>query len=88
MSSMIELKSNSFEIFPNPSSNNISIINQMNIPFSLSIFNLSGQEIIEETVLANGEKVINLSSLRNGMYIIKSQTKDGFLKIQRFVKGE
>jgi hypothetical protein len=60
----------------------------MNIPLSLSIFNLSGQEIIEETVLANGEKVINLSSLRNGMYIIKSQTKDGFLKIQRLVKGE
>jgi endonuclease/exonuclease/phosphatase family metal-dependent hydrolase len=88
LSSMIELKSNSFEMFPNPSSNNISIINQMNIPLSLSIFNLLGQEIIEETVLANGEKVINLSSLRNGMYIIKSQTKDGFLKIQRLVKGE
>ena len=87
-SSTIELKSNSFEVFPNPSSNNISIINHIDIPISLSICNLSGQEILEEAILANGEKVINLSSLSNGIYIIKSQTKDGFLNVQRLVKSE
>jgi hypothetical protein len=87
-SSLIELKPKSIEVFPNPSSNNINIINHIDMPFSISIFNLSGQEILEVAILPNGEKEINISALTNGVYIIKAQTKDGIVNVKRLVKSE
>jgi len=79
-----QFSNDSFEIFPNPASDKITIQAAKNIE-NITIYNMLGQEIISKnpsTSVAN----INVSTLQNGMYIVKSTTA-GKTKTTRIVKN-
>ena len=70
----------SFNIFPNPSSGNITILlkeKMLNEEFSLELLNLNGQIIYRKNYkLTNTVININLPDITKGMYLIKLQSKD------------
>ena len=61
-----------FEIYPNPASEwlNIKFENIENIPTSVSIIDMNGK-IIQEQVLDNNSKSINISAIPQGIYLLK-----------------
>lgn len=57
----------SFEIFPNPATNNFTIVTPTNVKnLSVSVKDLTGKEVIRTT-----ESTIDCSSLNNGLYIVQ-----------------
>lgn len=72
---------NKFSIFPNPAKDIIRISNIKN--FTYGIYNLVGEQIVSKN---NVEEEINISSLSNGMYIIKIEN-EGKISIQKFIKN-
>ena len=62
---------NSFEIFPNPAANNISIAGKINSNSKLVITNQLGQTISDEKIgSAVSAKTIDVSQFSNGVYFI------------------
>lgn len=63
-----------FKVYPNPVSNGTLFIEtNSNVEKSISIFNVLGTEVLKTTTSSNN---INVSSITNGMYIVKV-TEDG-----------
>lgn len=56
-------------VYPNPASNYIQIMNAGNM-FDVDVFNVSGQRILH----AENKKRLDISSLENGIYFIKVQS--------------
>lgn len=67
-------------IYPNPTSNYLNIKNEDNVPLDISIFDLSGNVLIENNRFLG--KSINLSDLQTGVYLLKMNYKD-FSKIEK-----
>ena len=68
-------------LFPNPSTNQISITSNQ-IPkgsYFIKIYNFIGQSLIEKEVFVNSDlnEVINISNLSNGNYILKFENYNG-----------
>jgi agmatine deiminase len=61
-----------FEIFPNPTSNEVNIITDKN-DFHVSIINLNGQIVFSEQNIDR----INVSSFAKGIYFVRIKTDDG-----------
>lgn len=57
-----------FDVYPNPFNDNITIINKSLGSYSIEIYNSLGQIVF--TQKSHNTKVVNLSSLSNGMYYI------------------
>jgi len=55
-------------IFPNPISYNLNIKNDKNYDLNFELYNLNGQLLISELIINNK---INLSSITQGIYILK-----------------
>ena len=70
--SIIEDKLNlKFKIFPNPSNGYITVQNQNDKSYNISVQNIYGQEIYFEKNINSYEKQFDLSNLSSGVYTIK-----------------
>ncbi len=67
------LPDNNIKLYPNPSSNNISLSN-INSKTSISIYNIQGELVLYEIIYQ--DKSINISNLSNGIYIVKVGNKE------------
>jgi len=83
---------NEFTIYPNPTSNDITLEFQQ--PASIEISNIQGQLI--KAIIASGNKTnidhvgcssyeVNVSALQSGVYVVKVKTEKGVL-VKKFVK--
>ena len=75
---------NIFKIYPNPTTNTLTIENQDTID-SVSIYNLLGQEVLKNTT-SNSTESINVSILQSGVYVVKVSSL-GVNSSQKFVKN-
>ncbi|MDG1440813.1 MAG: DUF4465 domain-containing protein [Flavobacteriales bacterium] len=64
------------EIYPNPSSEFLFIKTNNEINYSVTLFNILGEEILEKQM---NTKQLNISNLPNGQYILKFESKDGII---------
>ncbi len=78
--SSIEENLDELSIYPNPADNLLNIQSSTQIQ-SVEILNIQGQLIIKE----GNVNQINVSSLTNGVYMIRIATNNG-VKVQKFVK--
>jgi len=66
---------NSFTLFPNPASANITVKSYNDTPInSIEVFNLLGQKIIEHQDLNQNTFKLSLSSFEKGIYIVQINT--------------
>lgn len=76
----------SFEIYPNPVTNNLVVKNAENI-VKLDVISINGQKILEVNRNSkNNLQEINVSQLKEGMYFVKGYTDDGIVKCSKFIK--
>lgn len=71
------------EIYPNPSDQRIHLRSTYPVQSSYSITDLQGR-LVEEGLLENGSA--DISALMPGIYILRSETKDGFTLTGKFIK--
>ena len=65
-------------IYPNPASHLVNLhLNGSNELKSYTILDLSGRELFTKTNLSGQRQVIDLTTLQNGLYIVKVETKLG-----------
>ena len=72
--SVEEFSSDSFDIFPNPTKNNIHINFNQSGDYSVSVFNISGKEIVHQETLERNNR-FDLSKYAAGIYILKIKDK-------------
>lgn len=77
--------STSVHIYPNPTSDYLQIVGHDLTISKIEVSNLNGECVIG-IVDFNPEKVINVSILPSGLYILKISSPDGFAQIHRFIK--
>jgi hypothetical protein len=76
-----EIQNDLFKIYPNPASTTLTI--EIQSPLMLSIYNVLGKVVMEKEFFSTtfSKYDIDISSLNNGMYIVRSGDKVGrFLK--------
>jgi len=78
--SAIEENLDELSIYPNPANSMLNIQSSTQIQ-SVELFNIQGQLVIKE----GNVNQINVSSLTNGVYMIRIATENG-VKVQKFVK--
>jgi hypothetical protein len=59
------------KIYPNPSSNFISIQSDLVNINSVSVYNLQGQRLLEQTPETQNNFELNIQSLANGIYFVE-----------------
>jgi hypothetical protein len=71
----IDLTSNlaEMQIWPNPATNYINVNTNSTRLSSVKIYTISGQLLVNETVLNNGN--VNISYLKKGLYLVKIETE-------------
>ncbi|MBL7909865.1 MAG: T9SS type A sorting domain-containing protein [Bacteroidia bacterium] len=75
---------NSFNLYPNPTTNNITI--NVLVPIDkLEILNVVGELLISKNSLDEKYVIIDLSGLPNGVYFIRSETEHGIV-VKKVVK--
>ena len=72
---------NQLSIYPNPATDGFYVITS--IKTSVTVFSLSGQELLTKNILS--DKYININSLPKGMYIVKLVTENGITE-QKVIK--
>jgi hypothetical protein len=77
----------SFSVYPNPATHllNISINNVCNNNAKVSIYNISGQQIMNSNMNSNNIQ-LNIESLSKGIYFVNIINENGFNKSVKFVK--
>ena len=68
--SIMEEESISYNVYPNPSKDNINITSSSSLPLNCVIYNLSGQKLMEKQS-AGSSTSLDLSAFDSGMYILK-----------------
>ena len=58
-----------FSIYPNPSSNHLTILNKTEEIYNLQLFNILGKVIFKESLI--NTKIINVTEYENGTYFLK-----------------
>ena len=76
---------NTLNIYPNPASDKV-IIETPDIPNQryLSVYNLSGQEILKQTIIET-KTILDISNLDPGLYIIKVMDEQG-VRVGKIIK--
>jgi uncharacterized delta-60 repeat protein len=77
--------SNLISLFPNPTTGVVNFDNSVNKYDSVGIYNYLGQEVRKQELNIMGNEVINLSSLSNGIYLLKF-VKDSESVVVKVVK--
>ena len=72
------VEDNSITLYPNPTNSEVNISSQ-NIINSIEIFNSLGQRVYQ-SVVNSMEKVIDISSFVNGVYILGVNTENGVIR--------
>jgi len=74
-------------VYPNPASDvlNISINNSSFKNSSISIYNISGNEVLSSTMMGTSTQ-LNIESLSNGVYFVKVKNENGFDRTVKFIK--
>lgn len=65
-----------FSVFPNPASEIVYVNGVIADSISFVLYDMSGKEILT-SVLEDGERTINVSSINNGFYLYKITSKNG-----------
>ena len=73
-----------FSIFPNPTKENLTILLK-NDAISIQVIDVTGKIRYAENNISTGNKVVNLSALKAGIYFLKINTENGS-SVQRFIK--
>jgi len=77
---------NEMSIFPNPASNLLTIeIKQINLPGTITIFDLNGQELIKQPIKSS-PKEIDIQTLPIGIFLLKIDS-DKLFEVRKIVKG-
>ncbi|HBX50990.1 MAG: hypothetical protein A2275_13215 [Bacteroidetes bacterium RIFOXYA12_FULL_35_11] len=71
------------EIYPNPVNDVLYLNDNTNSVSAIEIFDFLGKKIFAEMKINNS---MNVSTLESGCYFIKITTKDGTVRMERFVK--
>ena len=80
-----EFSQEQLTLHPNPVSDVLNI-NSTDIISKVSVYDIQGKVIKTVSGLNSNTSKINLSTLQNGVYFIKVQTKSGASKLRRLVK--
>ena len=80
----VDKKRKVIEIYPNPASDKVNIVNSTDKNLDMTIYNLAGLIIIQKLIIS-GNNEINVNDLPNGIYIIKV-IGGNILFEQKFVK--
>ena len=81
-----ENENTSFTIYPNPSSNNITITTENNVTINaVQIINFLGQIVFSQSNINNTAKTLDVSNLDSGVYFVRVVAENG-TAIQKFVK--
>lgn len=76
---------NSIKVYPNPATNNITIVNMESLKDKvISIYNIQGQILIKLPLIQN-KTLIDISNLLKGIYVIKISGNDK-TRLMKFVK--
>ncbi len=65
-----------YQVFPNPFKNNVQIISSHQMT-ELSVYDMVGKKILKKSVDSTTNENIDLSSLNNGVYLLKIATQNG-----------
>ncbi|QOW10484.1 T9SS type A sorting domain-containing protein [Kaistella flava (ex Peng et al. 2021)] len=79
----MNVNKSSLKFFPNPVQDILIITDSKEIS-SISIFDISGKQVISESA-KSGKLELNVSQLKPGMYIVKANS-DGVVKTFKFIK--
>lgn len=86
--SVVEVKHQAFNIYPNPASSKVYIpfleISPSGKPVSVEIFNLSGLKVVQQNIASQSE-ALSVSQLSQGVYQIVVTTADGINHQSRLV---
>lgn len=77
--SLDELILGELALYPNPVINELFIQSEISLIQSLSVYDVNGVKVVEETVNSN-ETRVNTSKLAKGIYFIKLETDQGLLQ--------
>jgi hypothetical protein len=80
----IDLDANNYRIYPNPVHNELNIEANGQEDFTIELFNMNGQKLVETTYMLSGGQ-LDVSKLQNGVYVLQLKTKDEVV-MKRFVK--
>ena len=75
---------NNINIYPNPARNEITITSN-NAVNDITVINIIGQTVIVQNAKSN-KVVLNVASLKSGIYFIKASDKNGGVVTRKFVK--
>jgi hypothetical protein len=75
-------------LFPNPVIHEAHIVfnKPMAFPVQVEVFEATGKMILIASLQDENHQIINLSDLHDGLYILKTQDKNGTITILRFIK--
>ena len=75
----------SISVFPNPSSNNVNVVNNSNIALQFTLYNSLG-EIVIEKALRSIKSTIDLSANPSGVYFYKVTSESSLIKTGKIIK--
>lgn len=75
MSTVNEVQNQVFEIYPNPASSLITIQFELNHSTPIEIFDFTGKRVLVNSSSANQQVVMDISSLKAGMYLVRAEGK-------------
>ncbi len=74
-------------IYPNPVVNQLNIADETNILVNAKIYQLNGTLVKKVKFNSAGKLlVVNVSSLKEGIYLLQLESKDGAIRTKRFIK--
>jgi hypothetical protein len=78
--------SENITIYPNPTSNFITISTKENSISSINIYNILGKEILKVNTIISNQLEVNLTDLSSGIYLIKVTDSNGKSTLKKVVK--
>ncbi len=82
-----QIENQTFTLFPNPVSENLSINFQTEIPFAeINVLNVLGATVLKKTISNTNNTTLNVAELTNGIYFVQIKTHCTLLT-QKFIKN-
>ncbi len=81
--SIVDKKFNTFKVIPNPNLGAFRLFFNNTFTGNVSIFNVNGELILELDLNQQVSTKIDITSMKSGLYIIKSQSSAGEISVQK-----